>query len=108
MTRFMPQKTRYLLPLCLLALLSCRPSDDGGPKVDNSQKEPASGPVKDHPVDEAMQVGRDLKSFPAADEDYYHDMDGGGQLSVDEVKGRNNWIVWTAGNDRFWDVISVN
>jgi hypothetical protein len=107
MTRFMSQKTRYLVPLCLLALLSCRPSDTDK-KPENPQKEPSSGPVKDHPVDEAMQAGRDLASFPAADEDYYHDMDGGGQLSVDEVKGRNNWIVWTAGNDRFWDVISVN
>src|SRR5439155_1557246 len=24
----------------------------------------------------------------------------------DEVKGRNNWIVWTAGNDRLWDMLS--
>ena len=23
------------------------------------------------------------------------------------MKGRNNWIVWTGGNDRFWDLISV-
>jgi hypothetical protein len=23
------------------------------------------------------------------------------ELSVDEVKGRNNWLVWSAGNDRF-------
>ena len=24
-------------------------------------------------------------------------------LTPDEVKGRNMWIVWTGGNDRFWD-----
>lgn len=23
------------------------------------------------------------------------------------VKGRNNWILWTGGNDRLWDVLSV-
>ena len=35
-------------------------------------------------------------------------MDGGIQLSPDEVKGRNAWIVWTGGNDRFWDTITVS
>ena len=24
-------------------------------------------------------------------------------LTPEEIKGRNTWIVWTAGNDRFWD-----
>ena len=57
--------------------------------------------------DEAMQAGRSAESLPGADEDYYHDMDGAVPLSTDEVKGRNNWIVWTAGNDRFWDLISA-
>ena len=31
--------------------------------------------------------------FPAADEDYFHDMDGGVALTSDEIKGRNTWIV---------------
>ena len=53
--------------------------------------------------DEAKQAGRDAASFPPADEDYFHDMDGGLALTADEVKGRNMWIVWTGGNDRFWD-----
>ncbi|HZH84158.1 MAG TPA: hypothetical protein VFD87_13510, partial [Phototrophicaceae bacterium] len=30
-------------------------------------------------------------------------MDGGVELTANEVKGRNNWIVWTGGNDRFWN-----
>src|SRR4029077_19552253 len=47
--------------------------------------------------------GRDASTFPAADEDYFHDMDGGVALTSEEIKGRNTWIVWTAGNDRFWD-----
>jgi len=60
---------------------------------------PAPGTVKD----EALTVGRMADSFPAADENYFKDMDGGVELTANEVKGRNNWIVWTGGNDRFWD-----
>jgi len=55
-----------------------------------------------------MRAGRDAKSFPAADEDYFHDMDGGIGLTPNEIKGRNTWIVWTGGNDRFWDIIGVD
>jgi len=58
-------------------------------------------------LDEARQAGRDAASFPAADEDYYHDMDGGVTLTPSQVVGRNNWIVWTAGNDHLWDVLTT-
>ncbi len=75
-------------------------------------------------VDEARQAGRDEFSFPAADEDYFRDMDYGitkhpqqvaaalapylpGISPADAVaavvRGRNNWIVWTGGNDPLWD-----
>ena len=64
---------------------------------------PHSGAV----VDEAKLAGRDASSFPAADEkDFLRDMDGGIELTPDEVKGRNMWVVWSAGNDRFWDGIT--
>ncbi len=74
--------------------------------------EPAPGTVKD----EAMKAGRTAASFPAADEDYFTDMDGGYKrdgdpgvkLNVNEVRGRNSWIVWTGGNDRFWDYMANN
>jgi hypothetical protein len=60
-------------------------------------------------LDEAKAHGRGPETFPAADEDYYKDMDGGQKLpSVNEVKGRNNWIVWSGGNDRFWDYLANN
>lgn len=80
-----------------------------------------------HVRDEALVAGRDAASFPAADEDYFHDMDYGITESPEAVRvaldpyvpgisaqdaakravrGRNNWIVWTAGNDRFWDQLS--
>ena len=54
-------------------------------------------------LDEARVAQRAASTFPPADEDYFHDMDGGVQLSSQEIQGRNTWIVWTAGNDRFWD-----
>ena len=41
--------------------------------------EPEPGTVKD----EAMRVGRTAASFPAADEDYFADMDGGYKRASD-------------------------
>jgi hypothetical protein len=60
------------------------------------------------PLDEAQQVHRDATSFPQASEDYFRDMDNGVPLSADEVQGRNMWLVWTGGNDRFWDKVTQN
>ena len=77
--------------------------------------------------DEATQADRDEYSFRAADEDYFRDMDHGftkrpeavaaaldpyipGISPADAVaavvRGRNNWIVWTGGNDRLWDELN--
>ena len=64
-------------------------------------------PLLTHVLDEALAAKRDETTFPAADEDYFRDMDGGVPLTPEEIKGRNTWIVWTAGNDRFWDGIGV-
>ena len=60
-----------------------------------------------HVLDEPARVHRTAESFPAADEDYFHDMDGGLPLGREEIQGRNMWLVWTGGNDRFWDGIST-
>ena len=80
-------------------------------------------------LDEALCVGRTAESFPAADEDYFRDMDYGITQRTQEVaaalepylpgispedavaavvKGRNNWIVWSGGIDRMWDVLAQN
>ena len=64
--------------------------------------------------DEALRAGRTAESLRAADEDYFGAMDGGvsrkGQVPAaihdSFVKGRNNWIAWTAGNDRLWDYLA--
>ena len=82
---------------CITLLLSC----DSLPSLIKPSGTP--GEV----VDEAHLVHRAVASFPAADEDYFADMDGGGKLSPEEVKGRNTWIVWSGGNDRFWDELST-
>ena len=70
------------------------------------EDEAVSGKV----LDEARRAGRAANSFPAADEDYFHDMDqnqnGPVALTTEEIKGRNGWIVWTGGNDRFWDLLT--
>src|SRR5215468_3325976 len=62
------------------------------------------GPRPGTVLDEARQANRPASSFLAADQDYFHDMDGGVALSLDEVKGRN---AWTGGNDRLWDKLTV-
>jgi hypothetical protein len=54
-------------------------------------------------LDEAQAAHRDAASFPHADEDFFHDMDGGIKLTPEAVRGRNMWNVWTGGDDRFWD-----
>ena len=59
-----------------------------------------------HVLDEARVAQRPAASLPAADEDYFHDMDGAVALTPAEVRGRNAWLAWTGGNDRFWDTIS--
>ena len=87
------RRRRVLLSLCVTLLLAgC---GKGGPRP---------GEV----LDEASRAGRTAASFPAAAEDYFHDMDGGGSLTREEIQGRNTWIVWTGGNDRFWDGITVS
>src|SRR2546430_12130118 len=78
-------------------------------------------------LDEALCSGRTAESLPAADEDYFRDMDYGVTKNPTEVaaalkpyvpgispedavkaavRGRNNWIVWSGGNDRFWGILS--
>ncbi|MEO8026535.1 MAG: hypothetical protein ABI823_08675 [Bryobacteraceae bacterium] len=68
-----------------------------------------SGPRPGHVDDEAKRAGRTAASLspvayanPASD--FFKDMDRGVTLSdAHEVNGRNMWILWTGGNDRFWD-----
>jgi hypothetical protein len=64
--------------------------------------------------DEAMLAGVKAEQLKGAPEDYFADMDYGYlrasnpdvKLNEVEARGRNTWIVWTFGNDRFWDYMS--
>ena len=80
--------------------------------------------------DEALLAGRSAESFVAADDPYFIEMDKGvlkagdahgekvlgrwaSQLNLPQeqvresaIKGQNTWLVWTGGNDRFWDELT--
>jgi len=60
--------------------------------------------------DEALSAGRLPKDFAFAGEDFFHDMDqtkdGPLELTPNQVRGRNMWLVWTGGDDRLWDVLN--
>ncbi len=74
-----------------------------GPACRKSEQKQVSGKV----LDEARQAGRAADTLPASDVDYFREMDGGLPLTPNEVRGRNTWVVWTGGNDRFWDTLTV-
>jgi hypothetical protein len=76
----------------LLALLAL-----GGLGLQRWRTRPRPG----HVLDEARTAKR--ASFTPPDEDYYHRMDGGIDLALEEIQGRNTWMLWSAGNDRLWD-----
>jgi hypothetical protein len=79
--------------------------------------------------DEALCANRTPESLGGADEDYFADMDYGitkdpnavvaalepyvpgiganpAEAVKSVVRGRNNWIAWSAGNDRLWDLLA--
>jgi len=45
-------------------------------------------------------------NFPQAAADYFAGMDDAVALSPDEVRGRNTWLMWTAGDEAFWDYLA--
>lgn len=47
--------------------------------------------------------GRTTNDFPELADDVFKKMDGGVQLSPEEVKGRNTWNLWCGGTENFWD-----
>jgi hypothetical protein len=65
-------------------------------------------------VDEAMRVGVAPETLVRPTPDYFHDMDFNRvdgrtpTFSPEEVAGRNMWMVWTGGNDRLWDRLTID
>ncbi|MEP6678449.1 MAG: hypothetical protein ABJB78_04065 [Betaproteobacteria bacterium] len=68
----------------------------------------SQGPQPGAVLDEAKLAGRDGASFKHSADDYFHDMDGAVKLDPAEIAGRNMWIVWSGGNDRFWDTMTAS
>ena len=50
--------------------------------------------------------GRKPEDFPEIAEDVFQPMDGGIELSPEQIKGRNTWNLWCAGTDQFWERMS--
>jgi hypothetical protein len=74
------------------------------------EREAEPGTVRD----EAMRAGLDAKHFVRPTPDYFRDMDYNVAhttrvpFTQAEIEGRNMWLVWTGGNDRLWDRLTVN
>jgi len=66
-------------------------------------------------TDEAKAAGKTKEDFTAEDFDYFRELDmiaapgvGAGELQLlhlkrPEIQGRNTWMLWTGGNEAFWD-----
>ena len=53
--------------------------------------------------DDAKAAGKTVADFPQTASHAFDAMDGGIALSEDEVQGRNTWLLWTAGDQAFWE-----
>ena len=85
----------------------------GALAIAGCSESPKSGQVKD----EALVAGRTadtLKGVDGTGDDLLADMDYGYRRNTDPsvkldaagVRGRVSWIMWTFGNDRFWDYMA--
>lgn len=62
------------------------------------------GAVKDEAAKAGLEDAQLIQaSVAGAADDYFRDMDSGIQLSPAERNGRIMWLLWTGGNDRFWN-----
>ncbi len=57
-------------------------------------------------VDEATAARKTVADFPETRADPFQPMDGGIALTPDEIAGRNTWMLWTGGNEAFWDYMT--
>jgi mono/diheme cytochrome c family protein len=53
--------------------------------------------------DDAKAAGKTVADFPQTASHALDAMDGGLVLTDEEREGRNTWILWTAGDQVFWD-----
>ncbi len=60
-------------------------------------------PCLSPPIDDAKAAGKTVADFPQTASHAFDGMDGGIALSEDQTEGRNTWLLWTAGDQTFWD-----
>jgi hypothetical protein len=76
------------------------------------RNDPRPGTVLDEAKLAAVTAEQLVRPMPT--EDYFRDMDYnlvGGQrptFNADQAAGRVMWLLWTGGNDRLWDVLTVS
>jgi cytochrome c5 len=58
---------------------------------------------KNEAIDEAKATGLTTADLPQITADIFKPMDGGIDLSPEEIMGRNTWNLWSAGNQHFWN-----
>ncbi|MDR3747411.1 MAG: hypothetical protein P4M04_04530 [Acidobacteriota bacterium] len=56
--------------------------------------------------DDAKLAGKSVADFPQTASRSFDAMDSRLSLSDDEVKGRNTWLLWTAGDQTLWDYLA--
>src|SRR5262245_54030868 len=89
-----------LLSACVAALCAMSAAACGS-------REPDPGTVKD----DALRAGLSPEHFVRPTPDYFRDMDfnvGRKPLTPQQVAGRNMWLVWTGGNDRLWNRLTLD
>lgn len=56
--------------------------------------------------DDAKAAGKTTADFPETSSHAFDAMDGGLPLTENERRGRNTWLLWTAGDQVLWDTIA--
>jgi len=56
--------------------------------------------------DEPKLAGKTTADFPQITADVFKPMDGGLELTPEEIMGRNAWNLWSGGNEHFWNHVS--
>ncbi|HYH69422.1 MAG TPA: hypothetical protein VD866_32305, partial [Urbifossiella sp.] len=92
--------------LLLAAAAGCSP---GGPPPDEAKTKVFGN--KAATPQEMLAAAQQY--YPPATADYFHDMDTASRydgkpaappdLTPEQIKGRNAWVMWAGGNEPFWD-----
>src|SRR5437773_180064 len=104
----MAMKTKRCVAMTVLLLTALLPGCGGSTAPPDEAKEKRFGGGTATPA-ELEEAAR--RYYQPAALDYFSDMDcvkGGPpleklKLNGEEIKGRNAWVMWTGGNEAFWD-----